>query len=114
MVGTLIAGRDMENEKRVSSNPWDAIGAKAVGLKVAWIEREAMATTCRKCDLIAPLTMFKALRMQMDDWTLCRTIRSMGFWRFLISSRQTEISGIWESTAVDWRIGRRHSGSTDQ
>jgi 2-haloacid dehalogenase len=54
----------------VSSNPWDAIGAKAVGLKVAWIERvtqEAMADACRKRDLVAPLTMFKALRMQMDE-----------------------------------------------
>jgi 2-haloacid dehalogenase len=54
----------------VSSNPWDAIGAKAVGLKVAWIERvtqEAMADACRKCDIVAPLTMFKALRMQMDE-----------------------------------------------
>jgi 2-haloacid dehalogenase len=54
----------------VSSNPWDAIGAKAVGLKVAWIERvtpEAMAAACRKCDLVTPLTMFKALRMQIDE-----------------------------------------------
>jgi 2-haloacid dehalogenase len=54
----------------VSSNPWDAIGAKAAGLKVAWIERvtqEAMADACRKRDLVAPLTMFKALRMQMDE-----------------------------------------------
>jgi 2-haloacid dehalogenase len=54
----------------VSSNPWDAIGAKAVGLKVAWIERVtqgAMADACRKRDLVAPLTMFKALRMQMDE-----------------------------------------------
>jgi len=54
----------------VSSNPWDAIGAKAVGLKVAWIERvtqEAMAAACRKCDVVSPLTMFKALRMQMDE-----------------------------------------------
>ena len=43
----------------VSSNPWDAIGAKAVGLKVAWIERvtpEAMAEACSKSDLIAPST----------------------------------------------------------
>jgi 2-haloacid dehalogenase len=54
----------------VSSNPWDAIGAKAVGLKVAWIERvtpEAMAAACRKCDLVTPLTMFKGLRMQIDE-----------------------------------------------
>ena len=33
----------------VSSNPWDACGAKAFGLNVAWIERvtpEAMARAC--------------------------------------------------------------------
>jgi 2-haloacid dehalogenase len=54
----------------VSSNPWDACGAKAFGLRVAWIERitpEAMARECKKTDLVAPLTMFKALRMQMDE-----------------------------------------------
>jgi 2-haloacid dehalogenase len=54
----------------VSSNPWDACGAKAFGLNVAWIERvtpEAMALACAKRDLVPPLTMFKALRMQMDE-----------------------------------------------
>src|ERR1700712_1640349 len=54
----------------VSSNPWDACGAKAFGLNVAWIERvtpEAMALACEKNDLLAPLTMFKAIRMQMDE-----------------------------------------------
>ena len=54
----------------VSSNPWDACGAKAFGLNVAWIERvtpEAMALACEKNDLIAPLTMFKAIRTQMDE-----------------------------------------------
>jgi 2-haloacid dehalogenase len=54
----------------VSSNPWDACGAKAFGLNVAWIERvtpEAMALACAKCDLVAPLTMFKAIRTQMDE-----------------------------------------------
>jgi 2-haloacid dehalogenase len=54
----------------VSSNPWDACGAKAFGLNVAWIERvtpEAMAQACVKSDLVAPLTMFKAIRMQMDE-----------------------------------------------
>jgi 2-haloacid dehalogenase len=54
----------------VSSNPWDAIGAKAFGLNVAWIERvtpEAMALACVKSDVVAPLTMFKAIRMQMDE-----------------------------------------------
>jgi 2-haloacid dehalogenase len=54
----------------VSSNPWDAIGAKAFGLTVAWIERvtpEAMALACAKSELVSPLTMFKAIRMQMDE-----------------------------------------------
>ena len=54
----------------VSSNPFDACGAKAYGLKVAWIERvtpEAMALACVKSDVVAPLTMFKALRTQMDE-----------------------------------------------
>jgi 2-haloacid dehalogenase len=53
----------------VSSNPWDVCGAKAFGLNVAWIERvsaEAMAAACATTDLVAPLTMFKALRTQMD------------------------------------------------
>jgi 2-haloacid dehalogenase len=54
----------------VSSNPWDACGAKSFGLNVAWIERvtpEAMALACVNSELIPPLTMFKALRMQMDE-----------------------------------------------
>jgi 2-haloacid dehalogenase len=54
----------------VSSNPWDACGAKAFGLNVAWIERvtpEAMALACENSDLVAPLTMFKVLRTQMDE-----------------------------------------------
>lgn len=54
----------------VSSNPWDVCGAKAFGLNVAWIERvtpEAMALACVESETIAPLTMFKALRTQMDE-----------------------------------------------
>ena len=54
----------------VSSNPWDACGAKAFGLNVAWIERvtpEAMALACIKSESVAPLTMFKAIRTQMDE-----------------------------------------------
>jgi 2-haloacid dehalogenase len=54
----------------VSSNPWDGCGAKAFGLNVAWIERvtpEAMALACVESDLIAPLTLFKAIRTQMDE-----------------------------------------------
>jgi 2-haloacid dehalogenase len=54
----------------VSSNPWDACGAKAFGLNVAWIERvtmEAMALACVENDQVPPLTMFKAIRTQMDE-----------------------------------------------
>jgi 2-haloacid dehalogenase len=54
----------------VSSNPWDASGAKAFGLTVAWIERvtpEAMALACVDNETVAPLTMFKAIRTQMDE-----------------------------------------------
>ncbi len=54
----------------VSSNPFDVCGAKSFGLKVAWIERvtpEAMAATCIDNNTVAPLTMFKALRTQMDE-----------------------------------------------
>ncbi len=66
----------------ISSNPWDVAGARSFGLKVAWIERvtpEAMAEACRRSDLIAPLTMFKALRTQMDElgFTPDHTIRSL-------------------------------------
>ena len=54
----------------VSSNPWDACGAKAFGLNVAWIERvtpEAMRLACVKSDAVPPLTMFGAIRTQMDE-----------------------------------------------
>jgi 2-haloacid dehalogenase len=53
----------------VSSNPFDACGAKSFGLNVAWIERvtpEAMALACAGTAL-PPLTMFRAIRMQMDE-----------------------------------------------
>jgi len=54
----------------ISSNPWDVCGAKSFGLNVAWIERvtpEAMALLCVESATVAPLTMFKALRTQMDE-----------------------------------------------
>jgi 2-haloacid dehalogenase len=54
----------------ISSNPWDACGAKGFGLNVAWIERvtpEAMALACVESETVAPLTLFKALRTQMDE-----------------------------------------------
>jgi 2-haloacid dehalogenase len=54
----------------ISSNPWDACGAKAFGLNVAWIERvspEAMAQACASSELVTPLTIFGAIRTQMDE-----------------------------------------------
>lgn len=57
----------------VSSNPFDACGAKAFGLNVAWIERvtpQVMASEFRGADLVRPLSMFRAIRMQMDEFGL--------------------------------------------
>jgi 2-haloacid dehalogenase len=54
----------------VSSNPFDACGAKSFGLNVAWIERvtpAALSGDLTQLERIAPLTLFKMLRMQMDE-----------------------------------------------
>lgn len=54
----------------VSSNPFDACGAKSFGLNVAWIERvtsQTMASACTTTSVLTPLTMFRAIRMQMDE-----------------------------------------------
>jgi len=63
-------GVSPEQDLFVSSNPWDACGAKAFGLNVAWIERvtpEAMALACDTSDFVTPLTMFKSIRTQMVE-----------------------------------------------
>ena len=65
-----VLGTEPNEVLFVSSNPWDAAGAKSFGLNVAWIERvtpEAMALACVETELVAPLTMFKAIRTQMDE-----------------------------------------------
>jgi len=63
----------------VSSNPFDASGAKSFGFKVAWIERvtaAALAADIRAQGVVGPLTMFKATRLRPDpfgfnpDWTI--------------------------------------------
>ncbi len=69
LIGEVL-GTEPNEVLFVSSNPWDAAGAKSFGLKVAWIERvtpEAMALACVENELVAPLTMFKAIRTQMDE-----------------------------------------------
>jgi 2-haloacid dehalogenase len=65
----------------VSSNPWDAVGAKSFGFNTAWIERvtgQAAANALQKDDQISPLAMFKALRMQMDELDLVPDYRLPG------------------------------------
>ena len=63
----------------VSSNPFDASGAKSFGFKVAWIERvtqAALAAEIRGQKAVGPLTMFKATRLRPDpfgfeaDWKI--------------------------------------------
>ncbi|HXN70816.1 MAG TPA: haloacid dehalogenase type II [Bradyrhizobium sp.] len=79
----------------ISSNPWDACGAKAFGLNVAWIERvtpEAMALLCVKNDVVAPLTMFKAIRTQMDELGLApdHRIRALSELPSLIAAHESK------------------------
>ena len=62
----------------VSSNPFDVCGAAAFGFHVAWIERvtpDAIATEFANRDLVSPLSMFKAIRTQMDELGLQPTCR---------------------------------------
>ncbi|MBR0829026.1 haloacid dehalogenase type II [Bradyrhizobium manausense] len=69
LIGDVL-GTQPDEVLFVSSNPWDVAGAKAFGLKVAWIERvtpEAMALACVENEVVAPLTMFRAIRTQMDE-----------------------------------------------
>jgi 2-haloacid dehalogenase len=62
----------------VSSNPFDASGAKSFGFRVAWIERvtkDSLASEART-QAVGPLAMFKATRLRPDpfgfdpDWTI--------------------------------------------
>jgi 2-haloacid dehalogenase len=78
----------------ISSNPWDVCGAKSFGLNVAWIERvtpEAMAQACTTTDLVAPLTIFKALRTQMDELGFApdQVIRSLSELPALVTSQRS-------------------------
>ncbi len=55
----------------VSSNAFDACGAKNFGLQVAWIERvtaEALRQEVAGLDVVGPTTMFKLLRMRMEHF----------------------------------------------
>lgn len=62
-----------ENVMFVSSNSFDATAAKNFGFQVAWIERvtpEAMAAEIASKDVVDPSTMFKILRMQLENFDL--------------------------------------------
>lgn len=55
----------------VSSNAFDACAAKNFGFNVAWIERvtpDALAAELAAVDTVGPATMFKLLRMQMENF----------------------------------------------
>ncbi|KAF0677110.1 haloacid dehalogenase type II [Profundibacterium mesophilum] len=59
-----------ENVVFVSSNAFDACAAKNFGFRVAWIERvtrKAMNREVDEAEHVGPSTMFKLLRMQMED-----------------------------------------------
>ncbi|EEE37983.1 haloacid dehalogenase, type II [Rhodobacteraceae bacterium KLH11] len=60
-----------ENTVFVSSNAFDACAAKNYGFQVAWIERvtpQALAAEINAADIVGPATMFKLLRMQMENF----------------------------------------------
>jgi 2-haloacid dehalogenase len=62
-----------ENVMFVSSNAFDATAAKNYGFKVAWIERvtpSALAEEIRNAEVTGPATMFKLLRMQMENFDM--------------------------------------------
>ncbi len=58
-----------QNTLFVSSNAFDACGAKSYGLNVAWIERvtaEALRKEVRDSKTLGPATIYKAMRLRMD------------------------------------------------
>lgn len=62
-----------ENTLFVSSNAFDACAAKNFGFHVAWIERvtpDALAREIASSDVVGPATLFKMLRMQMENFDM--------------------------------------------
>ncbi len=62
-----------ENVMFVSSNSFDASAAKHFGFQVSWIERvtpDALAAEIAASDVAGPSTMFKILRMQMENFDM--------------------------------------------
>lgn len=57
----------------VSSNAFDACAAKNFGFQVAWIERvttHALAAEIEASTIVGPSTVFKMIRMQMENFDL--------------------------------------------
>lgn len=62
-----------ENVMFVSSNAFDATAAKNFGFQVSWIERvtpAALNAEVASKDVVDPNTMFKLLRMQMENFDM--------------------------------------------
>lgn len=62
-----------ENTVFVSSNAFDACAAKNFGFQVAWIERvtpKNLAAEIAIAEVVGPSTMFKLLRMQMENFDM--------------------------------------------
>lgn len=62
----------------VSCNPFDTCGAKSFGFKVAWIERVpaiSLQAEVQSGQSLEPSTMFKVLRMRMDELNLDPDVR---------------------------------------
>lgn len=68
LIGEVL-GVSQDETLFVSSNGFDVSGAKAFGLNVAWVERvtaRALAAEFKANDKVAPLSMFKAMRMRNE------------------------------------------------
>lgn len=66
-------GTDLGDVLFVSSNAFDACGAKSHGLKVAWIERvsaEALRHEIQAASPVGPVTIFKLMRARMENFGL--------------------------------------------
>jgi len=62
----------------VSSNAFDACAAKNFGFQVAWIERvttSALSAEIAASDIVGPSTLFKILRMQMENFDMEPDVR---------------------------------------
>lgn len=77
LVGEKL-GSAAENVVFVSCNPFDTCGAKHFGFQVAWIERVPAMTLQQEVQAgpsLVPSTMFKVLRMRMDEFGLDPDVR---------------------------------------